>query len=199
MEFKIRPYHPSDLSALYRICLLTGDSGKDGSHLYSDPDILGQIYAAPYAVFEPELCFVVTHHGKPVGYILGTRDTEKFNERCEKEWLPVLRERYPLPAEDDDSRDARMARHLHKGFKTYPEQFTYPAHLHIDLLPEAQGQGLGRKLINTFIAKLRELGVPALHLGVGKSNPGAIAFYKRVGFHVVKESENSIVFGMHLK
>jgi hypothetical protein len=25
MPFTIRPYHPSDLVALYRVCLLTGD------------------------------------------------------------------------------------------------------------------------------------------------------------------------------
>ena len=61
MSFKIRNYHPCDLVSLYRICLLTADSGGDASHLYSDPDLVGQFYAAPYAVYEPELCFVVTN------------------------------------------------------------------------------------------------------------------------------------------
>lgn len=60
MDFKIRAYHPSDLSALYRICLLTADSGGDGAHLYDDPDLPGHLFAAPYAVHEPELCFVLT-------------------------------------------------------------------------------------------------------------------------------------------
>jgi ribosomal protein S18 acetylase RimI-like enzyme len=198
MEFKIRPYHPSDLSALYRICLWTGDSGKDARNLYQDPDLLGHIFTAPYAVFEPELCFVVTHGGKPCGYILGTRDTKSFYSRCETDWLPVLRERYPQPAADDDSRDARMMRYLHEGPKLKPELAAYPAHLHIDLLPEAQGQGLGRELISTFTQKLRELAAPALHLEVGKRNPGAIAFYQRVGFQIIAEYEFSIAFGMNL-
>jgi hypothetical protein len=65
MAFAIRPYHPSDLPALYRICLLTGDSGADASQLYRDPELLGHFYAAPYAVLEPDLCFVLTHDGSP--------------------------------------------------------------------------------------------------------------------------------------
>ena len=63
MDFAIRPYHPSDLCALYRVCLLTGDSGQDASQLYRDPELLGHIYVAPYAVFEPDLCFWSYRHG----------------------------------------------------------------------------------------------------------------------------------------
>ena len=84
MAFKIRPYHASDFTSLYRICLKTGDSGKDASNLYSDPDLLGHIYAGPYVHFEPDLCFVTTQSDKPYGYILGTRDSQTFYEKCER-------------------------------------------------------------------------------------------------------------------
>ena len=40
-----------------------------------------------------------------------------------------------------------------------PYAAEYPAHLHIDLLPELQGQGWGRRLIDTLVAALRERGV----------------------------------------
>ena len=30
----VRPYRPSDLPALYDICLQTADNGADGTHLY---------------------------------------------------------------------------------------------------------------------------------------------------------------------
>ena len=63
----------------------------------------------------------------------------------------------------------------------------YPAHMHIDLLPRLQGQGLGRALIETLADALRERGVPGLHLGVSTENPGAIAFYHRVGFVTLEE------------
>lgn len=199
MDFTIRPYHPSDLTSLYHICLKTGDSGKDASKIYSDPDLLGHIYVGPYAVYEPELCFVVTDSDKPYGYILGTKDSKKFYKKCENEWFPVLRNQYPIPAEDDKSQQAAIIRKLHRIFEDDTDLVDYPAHLHIDLLPEAQGYGLGRKLIEVFADRLRDLKVKGLHLEVGKKNEGAVIFYERVGFKMFKELEYSIVFAMELK
>jgi ribosomal protein S18 acetylase RimI-like enzyme len=198
MQSNIRPYHPSDLYMLYRICLLTGKSGQDASALYKDPELIGHFYAAPYAVLNPEVCFVLTCSDKPCGYIIGTTDSERFYRRCESEWFPLLRQRYPLPDSADDSADARIIRLMHLGHVVKPELTGYPAHLHIDLLPQAQGQGLGRNLIHIFIEKLKELGVPALHLEVGKSNPGAISFYERIGFEQIVEYEYSLAFGKRL-
>jgi hypothetical protein len=37
---RIRPYRPSDLDALYRICLLTGDEGQDATSLFADPHLV---------------------------------------------------------------------------------------------------------------------------------------------------------------
>lgn len=199
MEFNIRPYHASDLTSLYKICLLTGNSGKDATELLKDPDLIGHFYAAPYGIFDPEVCFVITNIGKPCGYIIGAKDSQKFYERCEKDWFPILRNRYPLRDEDDKSLDARIIKRIHDGHKVKEELLDFPAHLHIDLLPETQGQGLGRKLMEIFINKLKELNVPALHLEVGKANPGAIKFYEKFGFQIIKEYEFSIAFGMLLK
>jgi len=198
MTIAIRPYHPSDLYALYQICLRTGDSGADATHVYQDPELLGHCFAAPYAVIEPDLCFVLTHAGAPCGYVLGTRDTITFAERCDRDWFPVLRNRYPLPAPDDQSEDADLIRYIHAGKQINPDVAAYPAHLHIDLLPIAQGQGWGRKLIQAFLGRLGALAIPAVHLGVGKNNPRAIGFYERMGFQRVKEYEGGIAFGMQV-
>ena len=106
MPFTIRPYHPSDLVALYRVCLQTGDSGKDARHLCRDEELLGHCYVAPYAVLEPDLCFVLLDDGAPRGYVLGTRDSPAFRIQTEQEWFPVLRTRYAFPSDTDHSRDA---------------------------------------------------------------------------------------------
>ncbi len=185
MSFSIRPYHPTDIVALYEVCLKTGDSGEDATHLYKDRELLGHMYAAPYLAYEPDLAFVLTHQGVPVGYVLGTRDSEAFAARCERDWYPILRARYPLPPAEDTSRDARMIRAFHETATTNPELADFPAHLHIDLLPVGQGQGWGRRMIETFLARLRQLEVSAVHLGVGKHNQRAIGFYERVGFEKV--------------
>jgi len=194
----IREFHPSDLVSLYNICLKTGASGKDASMLYKNPYLLGHFYAAPYAIFEPELCFVLTVDGKPSGYILGTKDSVKYRERTENEWFPILREEFPFPDKADKSSDANIIRLIHKGFTIKEELKDFPAHLHIDLLPAAQGIGMGRKIIETFLNKLRELNVPAVHLEVGKRNENAIEYYKHIGFQIITEYEFSIAFGLKL-
>jgi ribosomal protein S18 acetylase RimI-like enzyme len=199
MPFAIRPYHPSDLYALYRICLLTGDSGADASALFSDEELLGHCYVAPYAVLEPDLCFVLLDGGAPCGYILGARDSYAFHARCEQDWFPVLRTRYPFPHDSDRSLDADLIRHIHAGMRFDPDLAAYPAHLHIDLLPVAQGQGWGRALMQTFRTRLGALQAPAVHLWVGRRNTRAIGFYERVGFQPIKSSAGAICFGMQVE
>src|SRR5689334_19246326 len=88
MEYTIRQCRLDDLPALNRICLLTGDNGSDASQLYRDPELLGQYYAAPYAVLEPDLAFALVRQDMPYGYVLGARDSAAFYERREREWFP---------------------------------------------------------------------------------------------------------------
>lgn len=195
----IRPAHPSDLPALYRICLLTGASGTDASDLFADPELLGHFYAGPYAVLEPALSFVATLAGTPVGYILGTSDSRRFARRCEAEWFPVLRERYPLPDPADQRHDAQLVRLIHAGIGLdEPLLELYPAHLHIDLLPVAQGQGLGRRLIEMLCAQLTAQGVPGLHLSVASTNQQAIGFYQRLGFQTLQSHPSALSMGLTL-
>lgn len=198
MSFAIRPYQPSDLSALYRICLETVFGGAPVVAQYTDPDLLGHFYAAPYAVLEPELCFVLVSDGAPCGYILGTRDTAAFRAACEREWFGALRDRYPLPLESDQSRDAAMIRLIHAGQPSGLEFPDHPAHLHIDLLPHAQGGGWGRALMTRFLETLRAAGVRGVHLGVGTRNVGAVKFYQRMGFHLLSEGGGALWYGMKL-
>lgn len=194
----IRPYREDDLESIYEICLLTGNSGKDASKIYKDPKLLGHFYAAPYAVLEPELAFIVEVEGKQSGYILGTKNSENFKRKTEEKWFPELRKKYELPNPKDYSPDARIIRLIHQGYIFKSELKNYPAHLHIDLLPITQGKGIGRKLMKTFLNRLKDLNISAVHLEVGKKNTNAIGFYKKLGFVRLFEDQYSIAYGMKL-
>ena len=201
MTFQIRPYcssDPADLASLYSICLLTGDSGKDASSLYQDPELLGHFYAAPYGVLEPETCFILEDDVGNCGYIVGARDSRNFEERMDREWLPPLRERYPLTLESDRSPDAGMIRLLHTGYHVKAEADLYPAHLHIDLLERAQGQGQGKLLMHNLWTRLRQFEVPGVHLGVSKKNAGGIAFYQKLGFELLEDYGSWESYGIRL-
>ena len=198
MSFKIRPYHITDLSSLYRICLLTGYNGVDATPYLKDPDLVGHLFAAPYAFFEPELCFVLTLNHFPCGYILGTGDSSLFYKRCEKKWFPILRKRYLFPQNKEKSLEADFFRYLHQNHVVENYLKGYPAHLHIDILPLAQGKGYGRKLIDLYLNQLQSLGIQGVHLIVNKNNQNAIKFYKQIGLKELKKLRGSIVFGQKL-
>lgn len=184
MPAVLRPYHPSDQPGLYRVCLLTGDAGRDATALYRDPELLGHVYAGPYPVADPGLTWVVVDEGGVAGYVVATADTPTFDDWLGARWWPVLRERYARrPDPGDGTRDHVLVDLVHDAPRIdVPEGF--PAHLHIDLLPHLQGQGWGRRLVATLSDELRARGVPGLHLGVAAQNTGAIAFYERIGLRV---------------
>ncbi|MFJ3437638.1 GNAT family N-acetyltransferase [Streptomyces cyaneofuscatus] len=182
----LRPYRPEDRDALFDICIRTGHEGGDSRHFYEDPDLLPNIFAAPYVVLEPDLAFVVEDGGRAVGYILGTADTASFVARYRTEWLPGLADRYPAPVQPQSpSTPAEMMTGLlHDPERmVLPELDAYPAHLHIDLLPSHQQYGYGRALMETFPDALHARGVRAVHLSMLTANTPARAFYDRVGFH----------------
>ncbi len=198
MTFAIRPYHPSDLTALYRICVRTADAGGDASALFRDHDLPGHQYVTPHVSHDPDHCYVLTLDGAPVGYLAGVRDLTALIDYVEHRYLPVLRARYPLPAADDRSHDAQAIRAIHTRHVIYPERAQYGGNLHINLLPEAQGQGWGARLIDTFLASLRALGVKGASLGVNKDNTRAIGFYEKYGFHRIPAERSSIGYGIWL-
>jgi ribosomal protein S18 acetylase RimI-like enzyme len=186
----IRPFGPEDLPALYGICLRTGAAGEDagGDYPERDHDLLGAIFAAPYAVLEPEAAFVLDDgRGRAVGYVLGTGDTAAFVKRFRDEWLPTVAERFPEPAGEPATPSEAMAVLLHhpERMVQQPELAAYPAHLHIDVLPDFQRGGHGRALMETFLGALAARGVPAVHLGMLTANTRARAFYDRLGFHEI--------------
>jgi ribosomal protein S18 acetylase RimI-like enzyme len=185
-RFSIRPFEGDDLQALYDICLRTAASGEDGTGLYADdPRAVGNLYAAPYAVREPELTFVLEDETGVCGYVLGAIDTAAFNAWLDTEWLPPLRRAHPWPEGEAASLtpSQRLYRRFHQPDLVIPAALEpYPAHLHIDLLPRAQGGGNGTRLMQHFLAELARRGSPGVHLGLGIRNERAFAFYRKLGF-----------------
>jgi len=178
----VRRYRPSDLPALYDICLKTGDNGADGTHLYEDHRIIGEIFAAPYAALEPAYAFVAEDAEGVAGYILGAPDTRAFEARLEAEWWPALRERYADTADMPSwhrTREQWDAYYIHHP-PANPQAVidAAPAHLHIDLLPRLQGQGMGRQLMDAFLATV----AGRAHLGCRAPNVRAQRFYEAYGF-----------------
>ncbi|MDT0163988.1 GNAT family N-acetyltransferase [Actinotalea sp. AC32] len=184
-DLTVRGARATDVARLYEICLRTGAAGSDATGRH-DPLLLGDVYVGPYLALCPDLAFVLAGADDvAVGYVLGVADTTAFEERCRAEWWPGARERHPVGSATHPG-DAELVRLVHEPERT-PSAVTaeFPAHLHIDLLPEAQGSGGGRRLVEHLVAELRRRGVPGVHLGVDPENLRARGFYAHLGFRPV--------------
>ena len=186
VTFTIRPARPEDELAAYRVCLETGDDGRDGAPYYrDDPDALPRIFVGPYFAFAPDLAWVVEDDEGVCGYCLGAADSAAFYDSYERQWRPDLTARFPAPTGAPATwTRAQQIHHLYH----HPDHLIpgppghFPAHVHIDLLPRAQGRGLGTRMMTVVLDELRRRGLPGVHLGVGTVNARAQAFYRKLGF-----------------
>lgn len=191
----LRRAQSDDLPACYAICRQTGDAGADATAPGRDPDLLGHLYAAPYLILEPAFAWVVEDEEGVCGYALATPDSARFFAAMAAEWLPPLRTRYagmPHPA------DASLVAQLHATPSFSPQLADWPAHLHVDLLPRAQGQGLGGKLMRAVLDDLRLAGGLGVHLGVDPRNERALNWYPRFGFGELFRQPGCVWMGMRL-
>jgi ribosomal protein S18 acetylase RimI-like enzyme len=196
----IRSYREPDWRAVYGICVRTADAGGDVSGRYFSDDLVPDVFAGPYLELEPDLAFVLHNGDQPVGYVLGTADTTLFVRSFREKWLPRVAARYPAPNSPALTEDDRMI-----GLLLRPERMLwsglsdYPAHLHIDILPDYQGAGSGRRLIETFCEAVTRQGATGIHVCVGASNVRAQGFYRRVGFMQLEAPNQAHVYmGMQL-
>jgi ribosomal protein S18 acetylase RimI-like enzyme len=193
----IRPATMRDLPGAYRVCLLTGDAGRDASAIYRNQELLGHIFVGPYIVGQPDLALVVADNAGIAGYLLAAADTRAFERWAEEEWWPPLREQYPLKA--DGSPEAELIELFYRTpFADDSVVDEFPAHLHIDLLERVRDQGLGRVLIEWLLGELRRRGCSGVHLDVAIENANAIAFYRHLGFDELERSRDDLVMGLRL-
>ena len=182
--YSIRNYQPKDAEHLKFICIETASDVFRGKKMTEKA--LTEVYCRYYIEQESESCFVVVDQNDvPKGYILCAKNYEAyrkvFKEKYLKTWNPAT---------------LLMGNFAMNSIVDYAKE--YQAHLHIDLLPECQGQGYGRKLIEMLIGHLKEQGIPGLMLHVSMENEGARAFYAKCGFEVLHTEKHDVLMGMRI-
>ena len=183
---QVRPYRAADRPQVRYICHATGYMGDSIRWAWRDPESFADMFSGYYTDHEPESIYVVDQGGEVTGYLLGCVDTRRAQSStvvAARHALGRLLLARPGTAGflwrgmADLLRDAR--RLVASGAFWDPR---WPAHLHIDLLPLARGRGAGRRLMERWLDRLGQQGVPGVHLGTFAENLPAIAFFQRVGF-----------------
>ena len=198
-DFSIRSYKSADTRAVYEICLKTGNSGQDATHLFSDPLVLGHLYVGPYMKFEPQSVFILEDDQGPCGYIMGVLDSQTYYQWMHSEWLPKIRVDYKKPTGNPDTWD-ETEKITNLLFHPVSQRLLpdFPSHLHIDLLSRAQGKGQGKLMMDRFIDYLRYNKIPGVHLELSSKNDRAFNFYRKYGMQELDRDNESIIMGYYL-
>lgn len=179
----IRRYQATDRDDVRRVCVGTaGNVNTDKAK-----GILWNLFCDYYIDEEPDCCFVYADNDNVAqGYIIASADYKQYEETYRKSYLKNLRK---LKFTDS------IVKALDLWYcRRYAR--VYPAHLHIDIMPEYQRMGLGHKLMNALTIALAEKGVKGVYLIVGKNNLKGVNFYKKYGFIQIGKVLGSIVFGL---
>jgi ribosomal protein S18 acetylase RimI-like enzyme len=156
-----------------------------------------------YVDYEPQNCFIAldSTSDKAIGYVLSSLDTLKQSQSFKRKMIPKIFFRLYFYTIWRYRKSYKVISHLRKIARKAPKTLNedeliaeYPAHLHIDILPEYHRQGIGRKLIERLESHLREHGSTGVHLGTSEQNTKALPFYKSLGFEIFHTSPPG--FGM---
>jgi GNAT superfamily N-acetyltransferase len=72
----------------------------------------------------------------------------------------------------------------------------YPAHLHINILPEYQRVGISETLMRLFEERMSSLEVPGFHLVTSNRNHKALHFYRKISYTLLEQRRGSARTGL---
>jgi ribosomal protein S18 acetylase RimI-like enzyme len=183
-EFQIRAYEPRDRDAVRRICFETGYMGDPIDWLWRDRESFADLITRYYTDREPESLIVAEREGLVVGYLTGCVDSERTRGFAAREVRRLVR-RGALLRPGVAGLFWRSIFDLLRD-RQAPDELLgdprWPAHLHINLLPEARRRGIGRRLMDRWLARLRASASPGVHLGTFAENAKARPFFEACGF-----------------
>ncbi|MBQ9229454.1 MAG: GNAT family N-acetyltransferase [Eubacterium sp.] len=170
--YHIRKYKPSDRERLRYIAKET--AWKSYRKTEKRAEAVAILYNDYFTQYEPENIFVaVNDDDQPVGYVICSSNYRQFVDKTENELLPKAVKVYP------------PIRLVHIGLMQTLKGIKLPerrVHFHINLLPEAQRQGLGTALLDALRAHLYRNGVAYMAACGVNRYAGSYQFYKKYGF-----------------
>jgi len=210
----VRPYRPEDRAAVFRIAADTAFFGEPIEAYFEDRHLFCDAFYSYYTDLEPENGWVACAEGRVIGFIVGSTDTKAYQRRLMRHILPPVVLRFLRGAYHPGPQAWRYLRALaaaavHREFP-HADLDRYPAHLHINLEAGWRGYGLGRRLMEAFIQRLKSMNVSGVHLHTTSMNRAACGLYRSCGFdlldsrvtriwaHLIREPVENRCYGLTL-
>ncbi len=183
---KIRKAEKTDSERVEYICKMTADEKSQTEEKAGK--IISTIYSSYYIKEEAENAFVLEDDGLVVGYIVCAKNYKAYSKKFRKVYAEEVKKL--------DFSAGVFAKVLPLTYLVFSKK--YPAHLHINLLPDYQGKSYGTEMIKTLENHLKESGIEGVVLMASKENTGAIRFYKRNGFKKIFAAFGGVVMAKKL-
>jgi len=177
--------------AIRAICCRTGDNGNPIAR--ERWDFFARLWIDPYEKIVPEWTYTAMSGGAVVGYLTGCPNTSQFTRsRFWRADLPLLvriacgRHCGAADAPAFIRRALRLAQPVEARFSEALRRRlsrSYPAHLHVNVEAAFRRAGLGRRLIENYLADLRRSRIGGVHLFCGAA---PLEFYRRLDFEVLE-------------
>lgn len=173
-----------------QIAYQTGFFGQSAAPYFANERLFARLWVGPYFRGGGFACLVAESEGEILGYILGSPDPARYGRALRRVLLGrTLPRLTPL-----HQTWASLPYLLRAG--RYPSPHAdwtqFPAHLHINLLPQARGLGVGKRLLAAHLDILRGAGVAGVQLSTTTENRAALELYRQFDFVQLATAETPL-------
>lgn len=189
-DLTIRNFQIKDKPAVREICCDTADKGKPVEGFFPDREIIADLVTRYYVEFEPESLWIADFNGQAVGYLSGCLN----NARCQKislsrimpgVFLKSLLRRTFLKKQAWMLLSSGLKSLFLGGFNRKIPQGKYPGHLHVNIKEGFRNKGMGRKLVDAFLAQAVKNKLKGIQVSVREDNQDSVNFFEKLGFRII--------------
>ena len=183
----IRTYTPADRDALVDLFTRAGADSPTGE-LWRHAASEQMVYLDPYIDHCPNTLFLAEVAEELVGYLTGCPDSALLASEDERITQAITRHKVMLRPRSMPFFLRSMVDLLHAKLRSAEVasgeavDYRWPAHLHINLVPQARGTGAAHELMSTWQDWLTRSGSPGCHLQTLVENTRATRFFEKSGF-----------------
>ncbi|KAL0277400.1 UNVERIFIED_CONTAM: hypothetical protein PYX00_004697 [Menopon gallinae] len=179
--YTVRPYIPTDRDKLYNVCAKTYCVVDIPENLKNLP---GDKVVGGYLEHSSELCLVVEDETEIVGFAVAALDSRQFRKKLKQSYITQMKEKYPLPKDDVDSKIKEMIEFFHKFNTNFPELIhnQHSSVMTCEILASVADQSVAKRLLACLLAALRANGSFGVYVAVDPRDRGVFEFYTKLGF-----------------
>lgn len=191
----IRHFQPADRAAVYQIASETAFFGDPVEAFMDDRRLFCDAFVGYYTTYKTEYCWVADKQSEVVGYLLGSTQTVIQSDH----WLQYMVSRVIVPAITRQyqigKRTVNYGWNMIKGYFSSEEPpvdlAEYPAHLHINIMKDSRGFGIGGQLLEAYFNQLCDRGIYGVYLHTTSQNEAACRLYEKLGFQILSSRRSS--------